>query len=461
MLQKKSLSAFSLAMMIIIAVDSIRALPISAEYGFALISFYILSAVLFMLPVALSAAELATAWPENGGITVWAREAFGGRISFLVAWLQWLYNVVWYPTILIFLVETCLQVFYPNWVAHTTTTYFMICGLFILATLSNAFGMRISALTSDVGAIVGNLLPMLVLIIIAIIWCMRGHSIAIQFNWQNLIPNLHSTSNLAILSGMLFGLVGIEMPAAHAGAVKNPRRDYPRALFASSLIILITAILGSLAIAIIIPTAKINLGTALASSLQQLLAAAGLGSFAPFLIVCVAIGGLCGVSAWIIGPSKCLLRASQDGNAPQVFSKCNKYDAPIYMLLLQVIVFMLLAAAFFLFPTFNASYWLLNTIAAQLALIYYICFFASFIRLRQSQPNKARPFRVPGGNIGAYLIAGIGLITCVLVFSFGWLTPDQFVKNSGRYQLLLAGGIIIGCLPPLLWRKSKKKLTDI
>ncbi len=74
---KKVLSVFSLVMINIIAVDSLRSLPFSAEYGLSLIFYYLLAAIVFFLPVALVSAELATAFPTKGGIYVWIREAFG------------------------------------------------------------------------------------------------------------------------------------------------------------------------------------------------------------------------------------------------------------------------------------------------------------------------------------------------------------------------------------------------
>ena len=70
----------------IIAVDSLRTLPFSAKFGSSLIFYYLACAVLFFIPVALVTAELATAWPKNGGIYVWVREAFGARFGFLVIW---------------------------------------------------------------------------------------------------------------------------------------------------------------------------------------------------------------------------------------------------------------------------------------------------------------------------------------------------------------------------------------
>ena len=57
-----------------------------AEYGWSLIFFVLLAVVLFLVPVSLAIAELATAWPRRGGVYPWVKEAFKGRAGFLAVW---------------------------------------------------------------------------------------------------------------------------------------------------------------------------------------------------------------------------------------------------------------------------------------------------------------------------------------------------------------------------------------
>ena len=97
---KKPLGVFALVMINVIAIDNLRTLPFSAEFGLSLVSIYVLAAIFFLIPVGFAAAELATTWPARGGIYIWIREAFGPRAGFFIIWLQWIYNVVWYPTAL-------------------------------------------------------------------------------------------------------------------------------------------------------------------------------------------------------------------------------------------------------------------------------------------------------------------------------------------------------------------------
>ena len=114
---KKVLSVFSLTMINIIAVDSLRNLPISAEYGFSIIFYYLIAAFIFFIPIALVAAELATGWPKLGGMYVWVKEAFGAKAGLITIWLQWIYNIVWYPTILAFLATIAAYLINPS-LAH-------------------------------------------------------------------------------------------------------------------------------------------------------------------------------------------------------------------------------------------------------------------------------------------------------------------------------------------------------
>ena len=200
---------------------------------------------------------------------------------------------------------------------------------------------------------------------------------------------MHNINQLAILTGMLFGMVGMEMSAIHAQDVKNPQKDYPKALLISVCLILITSILGSLAIAIVIPRADMNLSSAVIESFAIFFKAYNLGWMVPVIAVCIIIGGF-GVSALIIGPSKCMMKSCEDSGAPMLFAKVNKFGVPINMLLAQGVIFTCLCALFLFFPGFNSAYWLLTAMTGELAVLFYIFLFAALIKLKFSKPDIKR-----------------------------------------------------------------------
>ena len=257
----KTLSFFSLVMINVIAVDSLRSLPIGATYGFSVVTYYLIAGILFFIPSALAAAELATRWPTTGGIYIWVREAFGNKTAFIVMWLQWVYNVIWYPTISTIIAATVAYLFNP---AYADDKVYMVISTLVIfwsATLLNCFGMRISSWVSTVGAIVGTLLPMAIITVLGAAWLMLGKPTELALTWSSFAPNLSNINQISFVVALVFGLIGIEMSAIHAGDVKNPKKAYPWALLISVLIILASLVFASIAIAIVLPHQKLNIIT--------------------------------------------------------------------------------------------------------------------------------------------------------------------------------------------------------
>lgn len=453
---RKVLSVFSLVMINVIAVDSLRTLPLSAEYGFSLVFFYIVAAIVFFVPVALVAAELATGWPKTGGLYVWVREAFGSRWGFFTIWLQWVYNIVWYPTILAFIAAALAYVFNPALATNKTYLLSTVLIVFWGATILNCFGMKVSSLVSTIGALLGTIIPMIFIIILGAVWIYSGRVSQIDFSWHSFFPDLSHISNLVFLSAVLFGLIGMEMSAVHAEEAKNPQRDYPRALLYSTIIIFASLVLASLAIAIVIPQKQLNLVSGLIEAFAMFFKAYHMQWMIPVISILIIIGGISGVSAWIIGPTKGLLVASRDANLMAVFQKVNKYGAPVPLLILQAVLFTILCSVFLLMPSINSSYWLLSDLTAQIALIVYIMMFASAIYLRYKYPNKTRAYKIPGGKFTMWLVAGIGSLTCLGAIILGFFPPSQIsVGNIWFFEGFLVGGLIVLSVPAFFIHKKR------
>ncbi len=455
---KRVLSVFSLIMINVIAVDSLRTLPMSAEYGFTLVFYYLAAGLIFFIPTALVAAELATGWPETGGIYIWVREAFGERFSFVIVWLQWFYNLCWYPTILSLVAATLAYVINPHLVDNVYYMLIVVFSVFWGATAVNCFGMRAAGIMSNFAALVGTLIPMIFIIVLGIVWIALGKPIQIDFTIPTFFPKITHINTLVLLTAMLYGLVGTEMSAVHAQEVKNPSRDYPRALFFSTIIILSTLIFASLAIAIVVPLKQMGILTGLLQAFQAFFVAFHMKWMMPVVAILIICGSIGGVGAWIIGPTKCLLVASRDGTLPDIFSKVNKHQAPYVLLVAQGIIFTVLCSVFLFMPTVNSSFWVLTDVAAQLSLIVYIGMFMSAICLRYRHPNVKRAFTVPGGKLGMWIVCSLGLLSCVFAIAIGFLPPDQ-VQVGGliRYEVILVMGMFVGCLVPLIIYSVRKR----
>ncbi|KTD09440.1 APC family permease [Legionella jamestowniensis] len=457
---KKVLSVFSLVMINIIAVDSLRTLPISAKLGLPLVTYYAVAAFTFFIPVALVAAELATAYPNTGGLYVWVREAFGRRAGFITIWLQWIYNVVWYPTILAFIAATLSYLFAPQLANNKFYLLGTTLSLFWIFTLLNCFGMKISSIVSIIGATLGTILPMVGISILGVLWLLQGRPLAVDMpsNW---LPDFSSIGNLSLFSAVLFGLLGMEMSAVHAEEVKNPQRDYPRAILYSALLIFATLVFGSLAIVIVVPNPQLSVVSGLIDAYAVFFNAYNLPKMTAVIALLIILGGLSGVSAWIIGPTKGLLVSAQDGSLPEIFSKINRYGAPVAILMTQGIIFSLLSSVFILFDSINAAYWILSDLSAQMALLVYVFMFSAAIKLRYSKPDQPRSYKIPGGNAVMWLVAGVGTLCCITAMLIGFVPPTQIpISNVFFFEAFLIGGLFLFVVIPWWFAKKHEEVFD-
>lgn len=459
---KKTLGTFQLVMINVIAIDSIRTLPISAEFGLALIFFYLIGALFFMLPSGMVSAELASMLPERGGIYVWVREAFGKTTAFIVIWLNWIYNVFWYPTILVLIAGTLSYLFNP-FLADSKA--FIACFTIIVfwaLTFANLVGMRFSSMISTIAAIAGTLIPMLLISILGLIWVLKGKPLALTLSWSAFFPSAETFTNLGFFDNILFGLLGLEMAATHAREMKNPTKDYPRSVFITIGIVILTTIISSLALAVAIPGKNISLATGVIQAFALFLRSFHLDFLIPIFVLCIILGGMGGIASWIIGPTKGLLVASEDGSLPSALSKTNAHGVPYRILILQACLVTALCFVFVIMPTVNSSFWILSAITAQLAMIVYIFLFASALSLRKYKPDLQRVYKIPGGKFGLYFFTLSGITICSLAFFFGFIPPKQVqITSFYTFEFLLIGGTVLGIAIPYLiskyeWNKQKE-----
>lgn len=454
--KKHSLTVFSLTMITVGSVDSIRNLPATALFGSQLIAFFLLGALFFLIPTALVSAELASGWPKQGGVYIWVKEAFGKKAGFLAIWLQWIENVIWYPTILSFVAGTIGYLIDP---ALANNAYFLclviVCS-FWAATWVNLRGMHASALLSTICAISGLLLPMALIIGLGAVWIIGGNPVHISLDWHSIIPHLQDQSIWVSLTAIILSFCGVEIATVHANDVNDPQRAFPKALIYSVSIILSTLILGSLAIAVVLPAHDINLVAGIMQAFDAFFARYHLAWLMPIVAIMLVMGGMGGVSNWIIAPTKGLLVAALDDNLPPVFQRVNKNGAPVTMLIGQAVIVTILSALFLLMPSVNGSYWLLTALAAQLYMLMYLLMFIAAIKLRLQHPSHPRAFRIPGGILGLCLVAGIGMMGVITTLVVSFIPPGGInVGGVARYELLLMIGLLLMCSPPFISNKIR------
>jgi amino acid transporter len=163
------------------------------------------------------------------------------------------------------------------------------------------------------------------------------------------------------------------------------------------------------------------------------------------------------MSTWIIGPTKGLLAAAESGDLPPIFRKVNHNGVPIALLFAQAIIVTVLAFLFLFMPTVSSGFWILSVLVAELYLIMYLLMFAAAITLRYKKPDVERPYRIPGGKYGIWIVSGLGIIGSLFALIIGFIPPGQIETGSkGFYVTFLIIGTLIGCLAPFIITWFKK-----
>lgn len=459
---KKVLSIFTLTMINIAAIASLRNLPMASSFGFSIIFVYIVMAILFLIPSALVSAELATTYHKTtGGVFKWVEEAFGPKWGFMAIWMQFIENVIWFPTGLSFVAATLAYIIDPALAQNKLYMILVILSSFWGATYINLKGMKASGLISTIGAIFGTLIPGALIITLGLIWWIAGKPLATTVNAASILPKMN-LSNLVFVAGILFSFSGMEMSAVHAKEVQNPNKNYPKAILVSSIILVVLLVMGSLAISFVVSPESVSLVSGLMEAFRVFFNSFKIGWFTPLLAFLVALGVMSQASTWLIGPVKGIYATAHEGLLPKIFDKTNKENVPYMLLFFQGTVVTLLSFLFFFMPDVNSTFWILSALATQLYLVMYVLLFASAIYLRYKKPKMERPYKVFGGNAGMNLVAGVGGIVSLSVFFLGFVPPEQL--NTGSiwfYEGFLIGGLVLFGVVPFLAIKKKRAHQEL
>jgi amino acid transporter len=451
------LNTFALTLLITGAIDSIRNLPATALFGSSLIFFFVFAAVVFLIPTALVSAEL-TANVDEGGVYKWGRLAFGERTGFLAVWLQWINNLVWFPTILSFIAGTAAYLIDPALAQNKYYMVTIIVTLFWLLTIVNLRGVHVSAKFTSFCAIIGLILPMILIIGLLAVWLMAGKPLQIHLTANNILPSFKHSENWMALTAVMLGFAGMELSSVHIKEVINPQKTFPRALFFSSMIILATMMLGSLAIAFVLPYDKINLVNGTIQTFAYFLSAYHLSWLIPVLTILLVIGSLGGVINWVISPIKGLGHAAKDGFMPPFFKKLNAHGVPQNLLITQGVLVSIVCMAFLFLPSINASYWLLTALTTQLYMMMYVIMFLSGLKLRNKMKYASGAFVIPGKKFGSWLVCLLGLFGCAMTLFVGFIPPNNIdIGSSFTYEMLFISGMLVMILPILFfyWYQNK------
>lgn len=434
----------ALAMLMVASVGSIAQLSDSASFGLGAVTVYLLPALLFLLPVGLVSAELATS--NRGGIFVWVKDAFGDRTGFQATWFVFMNSVTLYPSLLSFGASALATAFgRPDLATNGAYMGTVVIVVFWLATWIVSRGMKSSTGISNIGLTLGTIVPALSLIFFMFAWLGDGKPSQIPFEAADLVPPMTGLSSIALVVGTFVAFAGLEVNAVHIAHLKGPPKNYLKSVMLAAATVFSMYLLGSLAISVVVPDATLELTSGASQAFTAYADGFGIPGLSNVLSGLLVLGALAASIAWIAGPSRSMWLVGRAGYLPRGLQKTNANDVQMPLLLLQGAVVTVLSLVFVVAPNTSTAFAMLQDVSISLYMLMYVCMFAAAIKLRRSQPDRERPIKIKGLPV----IASIGILSAISAIVLGLTPPAGFSNVSPpTYAAIIGTGVIVLAIPP-------------
>jgi amino acid transporter len=441
-----------------------RWIAAAGHNGTSSISLWALAAVFFFVPGAFVINELSSRFPEEGGLYVWAKEAFGPFHGFVAGWTYWIYTVFYFPGLLLASASMSAYVFSGHGAALAQDRSFLLwcsLGLLVIAVALNIVGLNIGKWLQNAGG-VGTFVPLLILVLVALVVVIH-HGSATHFTVHNMLPTWN-WDTVNFWSQIAFAFTGLELVSAMSEEVRDPRRTLPRAVYGAGALIAIIYIAGTFAILALVPATAIDPQSGVFNAIavgSTVLKVAFIGVLAAIL---VTFGNAGGVGSTVAGVARVPFVVGLDRYLPAAFGKIHaRWKTPWVSILVQGGVSGALLLVSQINDTTRGAYQFLVDAAIILYFIPFLYMFAAVIKLRRRGDRAANPHAilVPGGRPGVWICGGLGFIVVLLGILVSLVPPGDSSSKVG-FELKLVIGTVASILLGLVlyWRGARSKAAN-
>jgi amino acid transporter len=434
----------------IVTTFSLRWIATAAAAGPSAIAIWIVAALGLFVPLVFTVLELSSRYPQEGGLYLWSKRAFGPFAGFITGWTYWGSNLPYFPGVLYFAAGNALFMGGPSWQSlSTNSTYFIIVSMIGLAVAVwlNVVGLNVGKWLSNVGAI-ATWIPVALLIILGIVsWTRFGSATPMAAG--AFVPS-SGLKDVIFWSTIAFAFGGVESASAMGDEIQDARRTVPRAVLAAGAVVTILYICATLAVLLAMPKEQISGLQGIMQAIQALTAKVGVAWLAPFVAVFVVLNAMGGVGGWFAATARLPFVAGIDNFLPPAFGRLHpKWGTPHVALFVQAA----LAGVFvFLGQAGTSVHGAYDALVSMSIIGYFIPFlfmFAAMIAL-QREPAGPDVIRVPGGRPAAVALAALGFVVTAISIVLACVPADDepnkllaVVKVVGASAVLVGIGAIV------------------
>jgi glutamate:GABA antiporter len=441
-----------------------RWIAAAGHNGTSSISLWVLAAVFFFVPGALVINELSSRFPEEGGLYIWAKEAFGPFHGFVAGWTYWIYTVFYFPGLLLASASMSAYIMGGRGVALAENRTFLIwisLALLLVAVVLNIIGLNIGKWLQNAGG-VGTYLPLLMLVVIgALVWMRHGS--ATHFTLRNMMPTWN-WDTVNFWSQIAFAFTGLELVSAMSEEVRDPRRTLPRAVFGAGALIALMYIAGTFAILALLPAESIDPQSGVFGALANGSLLLGVGFIGILAAVLVTAGNAGGVGSTVAGIARVPFVVGIDRYLPRAFGKIHpRWKTPWVSILVQATA----SCAILLLSQIKsrsviAAYQVVVDATIILYFIPFLYMFAAVIRLagRNDRTENTHAVLVPGGLLGVWICGSLGFVVVLIGIALSFIPPGGSDKTVFEIDVIggTVGSVLLGLF--LYWRGARAKQLE-
>ncbi len=465
----------------LIGLDTLGAFSANGEQA---LTWLIIAAVLFLLPYGLLTAEIGSTFTQEGGMYEWCKLAGGRFFAAIGAMLYWISNPLWVGGSLSVGAIAAIKLLWfgslnfkfggstvSDAIIEMAIALVFIWGTTWCAIMSLKFGKWLSVFGSYI-----KLALLAVFVILALAFIISGQSKGTNLNPANLVPSNFGLIVSIILPIIIFQFVGFELQNGAGEEMHNPQRDVPRSIIRSGIVTVIAYAGFLVFILLALPKSQLtNVGSFL-SAYQSV------GSVLPPAIATV-LGWLVGLAfvlslassggTWIIGADRTYAISALDRTAPKLLGRFSgRYGTPIAVNTMSGIVATITMAvaisisAFATGGSLAALFTVVIGFTISTTTLSYLFIFPAYLILRYKYPNVHRPYTVPGGIVGAWIVTLFPFAFAAIGSYFILLPATISVSGINRTTYIVTQFVALGVIFLLaiifyIWGQMEKRNQDV
>jgi amino acid transporter len=432
---RRELGLWDLVLFNIAAVAGVRWLSAAAHAGPGSITLWVLAVLFFFVPSALVVSSLSRRFPQEGGLYVWSREAFGDWHGFLCAWYYLISNIIYFPTLILVGVSMAAYMFGAGEIAETRhyalpVTFAVLWAVF----LANLFGLKIVKWAGNLGG--GSTWVIAVLLVGFSIPVLLKFGSATRFH---IVPSV-TWDSVNFWSQIAFAFVGLEVGAILGGEIHNPDRNVPRAAAISGAICTAFYIAGTSALLVLMRPEHVSVMTGLTQAGQITGQRLGVWWLGPVFATLVTVGTIGQLGSYVAGNTRLPFAVGLDRYMPPVFARLHpRWGTPYVSILTQAALCSLLLFAMEYGETLRGAYQTLVDMCVITTFVPFLYLFAAGVRFGR----------------GVAGVLGFGVSALAIAVS---LVPPPDVPAVWRFEgKVVAGLVLTGLLGRVIFVRSRAR----